>query len=213
LDDLRHLKNQKTMATLNLLGAQKLAPASNTIYDCVANAGTNPDTNNEVYIYCDTGAVGSITLRLPNINFYNGIYNTKINIVDTGFNASANNVTVEAGTFTTIFSVLSNNVATITTAVPHGFNVGDVVTITGVGVPYNGNKTITAVTSTTFSFAQVNAPIPLAPIAAGYVAYNLIPQYFSCTTIAYISQITLINDGGYFSCGIFSPQLWQVQGI
>ena len=89
------------MASLNLFGATTLAPLANTIYDCVVNAGTNPDQNNEVYIYCDTSAGGDITLRLPSLKLYNGIWNTKIYVVDVGNNASGSNITIDAGTTVT----------------------------------------------------------------------------------------------------------------
>lgn len=49
---------------------------------------------------------------------------------------------------------LTSNVATLTTNVPHDFNVGNTVTVSGVDATFNGTYTITAVTSTTFSYAK-----------------------------------------------------------
>ena len=49
---------------------------------------------------------------------------------------------------------LTSNVATLTTNIPHDFNVGNTVTVSGVDATFNGTYTITAVTSTTFSYAK-----------------------------------------------------------
>jgi hypothetical protein len=49
---------------------------------------------------------------------------------------------------------LTSNVATLTTNVPHDFNVGNTVTVSGVDATFNGTYTVTAVTSTTFSYAK-----------------------------------------------------------
>ena len=50
------------------------------------------------------------------------------------------------------------SVATLTTTLPHGYSVADQVRITGVGNAYNGLRTVTAVTSTTFTFATTGSP-------------------------------------------------------
>lgn len=69
---------------------------------------------------------------------------------------------------TVTFKQLTSNVATLTTAAAHGYKVGDVIFVSGVGAPFdgtptiNGYKTITAVpTDTTFSYAAVGADVPL----------------------------------------------------
>jgi hypothetical protein len=60
---------------------------------------------------------------------------------------------------------LTSNVAILTTTVAHNYVVGDKVFVSGVGSPFDSSlasgseKTITAVTSTTFSYAQTNADI------------------------------------------------------
>jgi hypothetical protein len=60
---------------------------------------------------------------------------------------------VENGTRTTSVSnrALTSNVATLSTFPAHGLAVGDTVTITGVGAPFDGVKTVTQVTGG-FSF-------------------------------------------------------------
>lgn len=55
---------------------------------------------------------------------------------------------------TIVSSILVSNIATLTTASPHQFIVGEIVTITGAGVNYNGSYEITAIpASNQFSYA------------------------------------------------------------
>ena len=58
-------------------------------------------------------------------------------------------------TFTITNKVLTSNVATLTTAVLHNLSVGQTVAITGVDSTFNGTFVVTAVSSTTFSYALV----------------------------------------------------------
>lgn len=55
---------------------------------------------------------------------------------------------------------LRANVATFTTRSRHGYVVGQQVTISEVGNPFNGTHTITAVTGYTFQASITNADIP-----------------------------------------------------
>lgn len=65
---------------------------------------------------------------------------------------------------------LTSSVATLTTSAAHGYKVGDVVSVSGVGKPFNGNYTITAVgTTTTFSYAKVNANVTSVASSGGTV--------------------------------------------
>lgn len=66
-------------------------------------------------------------------------------------------------TYTVTNSVLTSNVATITTSRFHELRVGRLVIVKNVGAPYDGTFTITAVTPNTFSYSRVNANIPSAP--------------------------------------------------
>jgi hypothetical protein len=71
---------------------------------------------------------------------------------------------------------LTSNVATLTTGTDHGYSVGDIVFVSGVGAPFDGTptisgyKVITAVpTATTFSYAVTNSNIPstaVSPVGA-----------------------------------------------
>jgi hypothetical protein len=55
---------------------------------------------------------------------------------------------------------LTSNEAIFTTRSPHGYVVGQQVTISEVGNPYNGTRTITGVTEYTFRASITNADIP-----------------------------------------------------
>ena len=57
-------------------------------------------------------------------------------------------------TYSITTKALTSNVATLTTSVNHKYVVGTVVTVTGVDATFNGQYTITAVTSNTFSYAK-----------------------------------------------------------
>lgn len=70
--------------------------------------------------------------------------------------------TVTGGTATVSNKALATNVATLTTSAPHGFSVGQTVVVTGVDAVFNGTWSITAVTSTTFSFALTHADVTSA---------------------------------------------------
>ena len=78
---------------------------------------------------------------------------------------------------TVTFKQRLNDVAQLTTNVAHGLEVGDTVTVAGVDANYNGTFTVTTVpTTTTFTYASVNAPmIPTAATgtAAGGTAISL----------------------------------------
>ena len=93
---------------------------------------------------------------------------------------------------------LTSNVATLTTGTAHGYTVGDVVFISGVGAPFDGTptitgfKTITAVTEDTFSYAVTNADIASAAVSpvgtvlkggTGYIesATELVPSGYITT--------------------------------
>lgn len=62
------------------------------------------------------------------------------------------------------FVKLENNVATYTTASQHSFAVGDSVSISGIGSPFNGTKTITEKDVLTFKVAITNANIDQKPV-------------------------------------------------
>ena len=54
-------------------------------------------------------------------------------------------------------AVNTTNVATLYTPIPHGFNEGETITVSGCSAHYNGNKTITGVTPFTLTYAVTHA--------------------------------------------------------
>jgi len=72
-------------------------------------------------------------------------------------------------TYSITSAVLYANVATFTTSFTHNMLVGDNVTISNLSSPYNGNQTITAVTSNTFSVPITYTNVPIATGLSGTV--------------------------------------------
>jgi hypothetical protein len=61
---------------------------------------------------------------------------------------------------------LTANIATLTTNAAHGFSVGQVLTITGVGAPFDGTFTIASVpTTTTFTYAKEATNVSSAAVS------------------------------------------------
>lgn len=60
---------------------------------------------------------------------------------------------------------LTDNVATLTTSAAHGFEVGEQVTVAGVDSTFNGTYTITAKTSTTFSYSKSASNVTSAAVS------------------------------------------------
>jgi hypothetical protein len=72
---------------------------------------------------------------------------------------------VTISTATVNNKALTSNVATLTTAAAHNFLVGDRVTVAGVDATFNGTYALTAVTSTSFSYAKTNANVTSAAVS------------------------------------------------
>lgn len=72
----------------------------------------------------------------------------------------------DAGNVASIINkALTANVATLQTDDPHAFIVGQTVVVSGVGSPFDGVYTITAVTADTFSYARTAANVASAAVA------------------------------------------------
>jgi len=70
---------------------------------------------------------------------------------------------------------LTSNVATITTSAAHGIFVGETIKVVGVDATFNGTFTVTAVTSTTISYAKTASNVASAAVSDGIVS-NVVPQ-------------------------------------
>jgi hypothetical protein len=73
--------------------------------------------------------------------------------------------TVSVATATVNNKALTSNVATLTTAAAHNFLVGDRITIADVDATFNGTYALTAVTSTTFSYAKTASNVTSAAVS------------------------------------------------
>ena len=93
-------------------------------------------------------------------------------------------------------TVLTANVATITTSQAHGFAIGDNVTITNAtNSVYNGNYTITApLTATTFSYARTNANIGSAASIGEASTGAQISDYLYITKYVSTFQAYLVRN-------------------
>lgn len=60
---------------------------------------------------------------------------------------------------------LVGNVVTLTTLASHGILIGESVTVTGVGAPFDGTYTVTDTTSNTFSYTKTGANVADIPTA------------------------------------------------
>jgi hypothetical protein len=68
-------------------------------------------------------------------------------------------------TYSVSKKALTSNVATLTTSLPHDFNVGNSITVTGVDATFNGAYVVTAKTSTTVSYAKTATNVTLTDVS------------------------------------------------
>lgn len=106
-------------------------------------------------------------------------------------------------TATVTNKALTSNVATLTTSSAHRLAVGFEVVVSGVDATFNGTYTVTAVTSTTFSYAKTAANVP-STAATGTITSNVehfvdgttYQVYAMCDDGVYCYWITKILDAG-----------------
>lgn len=98
-------------------------------------------------------------------------------------------------------SVLSSYVATLTVPSGHPFTIGSSIAVSGVGSPYDGTYTVTAVTSTSVSYAKagqqnvssaiVNGLISIEETAAVYASLDI---QFNAVGTYYLDMLQLANS-------------------
>ena len=109
-------------------------------------------------------------------------------------------------TATVTNKALTSNVATLTTSSAHGMAVGMEIEVTGVDATFNGTFEITAVTSTTLSYAKtasnVSSTAATGTITSSvihfqdYTATGAYKIYAYCDDGVYAYWIALIDDAG-----------------
>lgn len=153
-----------TATASNVFTVTRAAPVTNTITSVLftngqatftCNSAHNLGTNNIVTLSLLTGQgakftnlVGATVVSVPATNVFTLNYTNAPAVTNKSHNGT---------------------VATLTTSGSHGFAVNDVVTISGLGAPFDGtNKVITAVTPNTFDFTVASAAyLSTAVVPAG----------------------------------------------
>lgn len=91
---------------------------------------------------------------------------------------------------------LTSNVATLTTSTAHLYTVGTVVTVSGVDSTFNGIHTITAVTSTTFSYAKTATNVTsVAVTPVGSVIGSVVTHFIDYLTGSAEPVRAICDDG------------------
>lgn len=94
--------------------------------------------------------------------------------------------TLNTASYAVTNKALTSNVATLTTAA-HGYKVGDIVTVVGVGHQFNGTFAITVVGSTTtFSYASVASNVS-SVASSGGTAVSSSPVKFAAGDLIKVS--------------------------
>ena len=119
-----------------------------------SNVATLTTRAAHTYLVGDTVVVAGVDAT------FNGTYTITTIPTSTTFTYAKTNANVASArigdqTFTINNKALVSDLATLTTTATHPYLVGESVTVTGVDATFNGTYTITAVTSTTFSYAKV----------------------------------------------------------
>ena len=128
-----------------------------------------------------------------------------LNALATEANAGAARETVRTEVFScqggnyVVSRQLTSNVATLTTLIPHGYQVGDEVWINGIDATFNssygGPTTISSVPSaTTFSYARTGSNVAATPVAPYANVFKA--QYWTMPAGAVAVRFTLCGPGG-----------------
>lgn len=161
------------------------------------------------YVWCATsvdGAPGLIRIDLglelqPLLFAYaNDVYANGISGFETTSVAFMNGTeqiaftsrAVRKGTITN--KALTSNVATLTTSAAHGLVAGDEIWIEGVDSVFDGEYTVTSVTTTTFSYAKTNADVASTVVSSALAVVNLVGA-------TYIENMSELMPTGYLQTG------------
>lgn len=90
---------------------------------------------------------------------------------------------------------LTSNVATLTTSVTHKYAIGTIVTVTGVDATFNGTYEITAVTSTTFSYAKTASNVSSTAVTPNGTASSTITHFIDYNSGTDRAVHAICDDG------------------
>jgi len=96
-------------------------------------------------------------------------------------------------TFTITNKVLASNTATLTTSATHNLTVGQTVSVTGVDDTFNGTFVVTAVTTNTFSYALVAAPVSSVSTSGSVTALTFTDIVCATNEIPTINELPSIG--------------------
>lgn len=137
-----------------------------------------------------------------------GVGNTSATASNTrlAFELSRNVVTLRAPSYSIDAAVaqssLTNNVVTLVTNVNHGFAVGQSITVSGCGTPYDGTYTISSVPlSNTLTYSKTNANVEIDDIEPYGAITAPLRQITLQTTLDSALAGTIYESGVYTSMG------------
>lgn len=86
------------MANVICYGTNLLAPTIDGTIDLIYDADTNLETNNEVRLLVNTAGLvpAALTINLPSIANFTGIFGILIIVCDSGNNAAVKNININA---------------------------------------------------------------------------------------------------------------------
>jgi hypothetical protein len=110
---------------------------------------------------------------------------------------------------------LIGNVATLTTLASHGILVGESVTVSGIGAPFDGTYSVTEVTSNTFSYTKTASNVTDIPTAISVVGINRTGTTATITTAAahglsngnqvFVGSVADSSFNGFYTISVPSP--------
>jgi len=140
-------------AYINIVRSTGNTPTDTTYWNLFVDGAFPNQTGNSTKLLTTNGTATSWT-DTPTLT----TLNTRSDITVNGDADIKGSVTATSRSIDVINKVIVSNVATLTTDGAHYFDVGDRVSVSGVGAGYNGGGyAVTAVTSNTFSYATSTA--------------------------------------------------------
>jgi hypothetical protein len=98
-------------------------------------------------------------------------------------------------TYSITNKALTSNVATLTTSVAHKYAIGTMVDISGVDTTFNGTYEITAVASTTFSYAKTASNVTSTAVTPNGLASSTITHFIDYNSGADNPVHAICDDG------------------
>jgi hypothetical protein len=146
-----------------------------------------------------TGGTGG-TARITEVDINGGVTQVSLETPGTGYTTGSGKATsvipASTGTGCTLDITTIADIATVTTAIPHKFRIGDSVSIAGaVQADYNGTKTIIGLAAvTTFAYVVTNAPTTPATFTFAQSATQLFDVSKNWVVDEHVGKLVLITN-------------------